>query len=394
MPTLSLNGYAYGCGGYNGSNVSSVYRYDIGLNSWTSRTSLNTAKYSAATFRMDGFGYVANGFVAGNTNALEEHNPDANTWINRQTSSFSKSEISLSQTYTPAYRNYEVRVGIPAFYAGVGGLVWTVFSGVMPNSINASGAGLTLQSNGYVFGDSSSATTRTAKFFPDTKTAITYVPMTVASYNIGSFALNGLGYIYWGTGGGSNAQVVNPILNTIVNTTNTGVSPGDSGQGCALNGFGLTLGTSASSNNLQFNGSTSVWTTKATTPINGLYFGAAFNGFAYIAGRTTSTGTYRYNDATNSWSASIATLATAITSNFAMGFNGQLFSIHLSSCEKFNDAAGTWAKIATIPNNQDGSGVFSINGAGYVAGGSSSTAVQQLSDSVKQAVLSAGLTVS
>jgi len=406
MPTMSIGGYAYGCGGYNGSNVSSVYRYTPSTNIWAARTNLNTAKYSAVTFVLEGFGYVANGFVAGNSNALEEHNPDANTWTNRQTSTFSKSELSYSQTHTTPYRNYEMRVGIPAFYAGVGGGVW-VTKTTNPSNNTFSAAGT---SGSTVFlSCSASSASYAYDYLSDSYVRIQDYPQSPQGQQNCSISTT-VGDIIYSTGGptASAAPVFALSPYTRVYTTLANM-PVYTNSGCfsALNGMmyyigGNPGGLGASTRTQKYNPTTNAWTDHGNLlPSSGVYnIGGAYNGFIYVTGGNNSTNNYQFNDASVAF-----TSKTGPTASVALGLaavvNGEYFTSMgfgplTAASQSYRDSANVWATKTSAPSafqdTQGGTvGDTAFFSGGYNAGGFGTS--HAYVSSIKQAVLGIALEV-
>ena len=77
------DGKIYAFGGITGTTkLSSVERYDPGMNSWESRAAMPSARYATAAVTLNGNIYVIGGVNASNQiqNIVEVYNPVANTW--------------------------------------------------------------------------------------------------------------------------------------------------------------------------------------------------------------------------------------------------------------------------------------------------------------------------
>jgi Kelch motif protein len=86
---VALNGALYAIGGYSGSTLSSVARYDPATGSWSSAASLLTARREFAAGAIDGKIYVACGMDYTDPNQVtyvsttEQYDPAANAWTTR-----------------------------------------------------------------------------------------------------------------------------------------------------------------------------------------------------------------------------------------------------------------------------------------------------------------------
>jgi hypothetical protein len=385
---FALGGFGYSAQGGSGVS-SSTQKYDPTLNTFASSGATIYSSIASSGSRAGGFGYVLGGFNGSALTTVNQFNGDTGTYT-AVTSMNAGRESSIGGEFNPsAYRNYEIRVGIPAFYAGLGSLIWTSTSGVTPTAVNAAGgAACAVQGFGYLFSTTSAGSTNTIKYNETTNTASLYIAMPLSRYNAGAFSLHEFGYVFHGVGAGStSAERLNIYSNSWTTLTNPGIAAGnDTSQGASLNGLGYILGGSIGVATSSWNDSTSAWTTRANNPSTSLYSRFALNGFIYsVAGAST----YRYSDANNTWSASIATASGGDRSSLT--YRGSVYTISLASPEKFNDSAGIWSRIPVPPSNTDGAGHFTLS-TGIVLGRTADC--QRLTDSLKQAVLSAGLTVS
>ena len=446
---MSISGLILAAGGLPASGTAAINTsetYSDVTNTWTNRGNLSTGVYYGYGSQVGGFGYIAGGNttapLGSGTNfvsTVQKFDPVAFTWstvasisqavvgINamRQSGLFyrfggvTSSDQTTSQVYSPllnswasitslpaaatygtcnfmpgAFRSYEVRVGIPAFYAGLGGLVWNLTTGILPTSANAcGGSGMSIQGFGYMAGTVSPATTTVQKYNESSNSAINYISMNVARYNAGAFSLHGIGYVFHGVGNPSStltsAEKIDVTTNTWTNLTNPGITGGnDTGQGACLNGFGYILGGDIGVATSQWNDSTSAWTTKTNNPSASLYARCSVNGYIYSI---SGTSTYKYNDGANTWSSSVATLSTSPSDPSFLVYNNAAISVTSGATEKLNDATLVWYRVQAPSQSTDGSGFFTLSN-GFALG--RSVDCFKLADSVKQAVLSAGLTVS
>ncbi len=86
---VSLGGQLYAIGGYSGSTLARVDRYDPASNTWTRRSDMQSARREFAAGALNGKIYVACGMSWSNPNAVtyvtstEEYDPAADTWTTR-----------------------------------------------------------------------------------------------------------------------------------------------------------------------------------------------------------------------------------------------------------------------------------------------------------------------
>lgn len=86
---VSLGGQLYAIGGYAGSTLARVDRYDPGSNTWTRRADMLSARRELAAGALNGKIYVACGLSWSDPNAVtyvtttEEYDPVADTWTAR-----------------------------------------------------------------------------------------------------------------------------------------------------------------------------------------------------------------------------------------------------------------------------------------------------------------------
>lgn len=394
--SLSSKGYMIGGSDTGGSAnaQSSTYEYDSVSNAWSTKTALDYNVMFVNGQSSNDSVFIAGGLSSGGSdlNNVRKFVPSINTWSTR-TGMLAAGDDAHNHPPGP-YRNYEVRVGIPAFYAGLGGLIWNLTTGILPNSVNADGgSGMAIQGFGYLAGTVSPATTTTQKYNESSNSAITYISMNIARYNAGAFSLHGVGYVYHGVGNPSSsltsAEKLDVVTNSWTNLTNPGVTSGnDTAQGASLNGFGYILGGDIGVATSQWNDATSTWTTKANNPAASLYGRCSVNGYIYSI---SGTSTYRYNDGANTWTSSVATLSTSPSDPSILVYNNSAISVTSGATEKLNDATLVWSRVQAPSQSTDGNGFFTLSN-GFALG--RSVDCLKLTDSIKQAVLSAGLTVS
>jgi len=87
LPTARRNfeavqtaGGIYAFGGFDGTNLSSVVKYDPSTNSWTSLTSMPVATANHAAVLFNGSVYVAGGFDGAVTDAVHQYDVSSDTW--------------------------------------------------------------------------------------------------------------------------------------------------------------------------------------------------------------------------------------------------------------------------------------------------------------------------
>jgi len=213
----------------------------------------------------------------------------------------------------------------------------------------------------------------------------------------------------------NSSEAFDPITSTYTSFAAIATTNVDYPAGTSFNGFGYRTGgrqnssTSGLADCEQYNPSTNAWTTRASVSqarwanaamvSDGEMF--SIGGF-HVASDLANTD--KYNDAANSWTAMTSMAGTrraavcGVIDSFiymAAGFSGA----YLSTVEAYNPKSNSWVtkgnKTTAVgflsPNGRFNGGVLSAGGAD---GGGSLSTVEFLNNSVKQAVLSAGLTVS
>jgi len=409
------SGYGYiVCGstaGFDGvgGNVQSLNeRFDPALNSWSTMTAATTAREGAGATLSGTGNLVVGGRLAGVTTrstAAELYNPFSNSWSAR--AGLPVASRGATQNSSPGnYYNYEMRVGIPAFYAGVGGGVW-VTKTTNPSNNTFSAAGT---SGSTVFlSCSASSASYAYDYLSDSYVRIQDYPQSPQGQQNCSISTT-VGDIIYSTGGptASAAPVFALSPYTRVYTTLANM-PVYTNSGCfsALNGMmyyigGNPGGLGASTRTQKYNPTTNAWTDHGNLlPSSGVYnIGGAYNGFIYVTGGNNSTNNYQFNDASVAF-----TSKTGPTASVALGLaavvNGEYFTSMgfgplTAASQSYRDSANVWATKTSAPSafqdTQGGTvGDTAFFSGGYNAGGFGTS--HAYVSSIKQAVLGIALEV-
>ena len=238
---------------------------------------------------------------------------------------------------TDAIYEYEARVGIPSYVAGVGAGTWISKANMLTSRYSYGGA--SLNGFGYSIGgfDTGSSCT-TEKYNNSTNTWLLVQDLVNDRYGIVSGSLNGFIYSFGGN---------------------------DTIRKCDVE---------------QYNDENNTWTAKQDM-INDRYLmaTATLNGFAYVYGGDDATlnrcWTDQYNDSTDAWLAKTdmnndrTELAGASLNGFMYNFGGFDGAVYHCSTEKYNDADETWTDKQDMINDRRGMGGESLNGFIYSYGG-------------------------
>lgn len=317
---FSLNGKNYVAGGLqSGSQTNALETYDPNTDAWT-HSGAGTGDLPVSIghnqgFVHSGFGYSVGGFTGTYTAHFHQFNPASLAWVTKTNNGV---RAFTSRGYYPApYRRYEMRVGVPAFYAGLGS--WALVS-------------------------------RTA------------APVARTGFGFGLRE-----WLYSAVGSGSGGQRIdsyNMLLDYWKQTQSMPTSYFWLNGSFALLDFGYMIGESTSPGvysgiTRQFDPTLQSWATKATMTTASYPAGAPLNGFGYAMGGfsgTILTTIQKYNQATNAWAAAgnLSVGRYSLDSESAAGF------IYLggnsdTGFEQYSDAAQTTVLKASVPHiNTDG----------------------------------------
>ena len=257
-------------GDYNYLNISTLFGtfrrdtwlYDPATETWTQKDSFPVNRYSASSFTIDSLVYVvggANNFLAVQ-NGCWSYNPNGGVWT--QTANFT-------------------------------------------GPSRQGGTGLTLNNRGY-YGFGVAATSNYYndwyEYLPATNTWVTRTPATAMQgrFNLGSFAINGKGYVVAGSTLGSDPSrcyEYNPVNDTWtfkadlnVNTRNGGAAFAIGNKGyyaCGYNQQGYLDANNLLKELWEFDPVANTWVQKASLPFawgrEGCV-GAGINGYGYVCG--------------------------------------------------------------------------------------------------------------
>lgn len=409
-----LDGYAYVVGGRDATlaaDVNTAAKWNPITDSFTNTPVMSNALYLPNVFRNSGFLFRCGGndsFGAGNLSSVQYYNPQANTWTTA--ASMSTQRFRGSNNFAPGpYRNYELRVAVPAFYAGVSGNVWVTKANMLQASSNGGSIG-SLEGKTLNTYSSDGTTTQIYDILSNVWTNWVSNPVANSSGGMSGFTLGGQAYSI-------NRLVSMYAANPVTKSwTARAADIFDrfrvlQPHGTALNGYGYMYGGDQANSSTYLNHadrydqSANSWLNRASTSSTASRYcgGFTLNSAWYI--KMGDNGAYTtafesYNDAANLWTAKAAyptatgQQAALITQGFALMFGGYGGS-YSSSSYLYSDALNSWM---TMPNDFRGG---YINGCtdsntGLSFGGDTGSPIAsayQYAPSIKQALLSAGLTV-
>ena len=409
-----INGAGYSFGGFNGSSdQSTVQKYNPQTDSWASAGNMvNIREKSGGTFRLSGAVIIASGHAGGtNFNTVsEKYNPDSQT--SSSITAISVGKINAASIGAGAYYNYEVRVGIPAFYAGIGSYVWTTRANM--NSAKSGHAG------GILGGVSLSfdlATSTNNEYFVPEANAWLKTTATPNSHNTGCY-FDLLDFLYLLTGPASsptsNADRYNHISKSWSAVTGVN-SPATRyyGGGRTLNGFGYKMGGQNSGGTQlttveKYDPSLNSWSNVASisgTNTSGMGNGGTFGGFMYRFGgfdnnSNTMTNTVQeFNDAGNTWLTKTsyptniyAAFSKEVAKGVLVGGGSTSVGAYVSTTYEFNPTMNAYLQKINFPTTIQGAPFDGAIVAGGENGSAFSTSYQYI-DSIKQAVLGLALEV-
>ena len=432
------------------SNFSDNDRLDISLKTWTLRSPNPTALSLGVGGSINGNGYVMGGQTGsgvGIVNVTQYRNyhlytisspikrttdiprlisisatlgekpidipiqlrTDGVNWRLQNTKSISS--IKANEDTTLAYgptsngvKTYEMRVGIPKLFSGVGGGFWVSRTGITAKYGNS---GLSLGGFGFSIAgrDGSGTRTNTVSRYDD------YIDLWASKSSISvvrrspiPFELNDAGYICGGsTSDGVLSVTVDKYNNEIDVWTIAGSmsSARQAGAGYNIAGLGHAVGGSPSDGggsiigdsaiNEQYNDSTNAWTTK-TSAITSSRFPAGFsaNHMGYVCTGNASTSIFlnsndQYNSSSNVWVSKASTLITTSGTIYffvdGVGYLSHGYSTSASlDLQGYSDVLNLWYIKSSANGTARGQGAgFSLIGSGYAAGGSNGSALSDVS---------------
>ncbi len=395
----SLNGFSYAVGGSGGP--ANADKFNDQTNAWavTASMSANHGAASQSAPSANGFVYAAGNGLASATS--EKFNDASNIWESIASPSTNLAYGSAGAS-SGNYRNYEVRVALPAYIAGLGAGAWVTKSSLSTGRIQA--AGFSLNGFGIAVGGNA-ALSSTEVYSQDANAWRFGAVRPVGDAGIRGCALLGFGYTFSGVS--SATYQYNDQAQT---WTATGAADPNFGGGHAIpwaqNGFLFGTGGAGTLLTRRYDPSTNAFTgSLASIPgSTARYYAAAetLEGFGYVVGDNTSpySATSRYNDTGNYWTVMATTNARrdALHLFQANGFihlNGGNLAGDVLTSEKYLHSSDVW--INTSPSTSTRSlGIgFTLGGTGIVGGGQTNpTVVEQYIPSLNNIAVSVALKVS
>lgn len=401
---VSMGGYGWVHNDDSGTNIN--YRYDPVTTTWATKTAVPSQMKFSAEFRTNDVLIVAGGNNGSQISTVREYNIYSDVWATK--TSLSTARYFVSPACAGPYRNYELRASIPGYFAGLGGLVWTA----MPNlaiSREANVSGFIGGQNVTVGGDSGGAGDAQAQILNKATgvwSLYTSAPVTVGGG--AGFVLGGQLYVIVPSTSTYSLDIVTGVYTTRGSLGTSRSSRLSQTSAATLNGFGYVLG-GDSSNVEQYSMSSNSWTSKSGTTngftqyTNTVVSEGFWINFAGISGGTRSNGVYLYNDMSNAWTTK-SNYPVSIGGGGSFSYNGAGYTFSGSlgaggsnntpNVYRYNANSDIWTSMQAFPLNNSFMGSTSDR---FVIGGqngSTLSATYQFVDSVKQAVVSAGISVS
>ena len=405
-----LGGYFYAVGGPPPvGSAGTMERYDQQANSWSTMAALSDPSYAHGANPTGGFIYKYSGYNGGYETGTYKYNPAANTWAaagNTNTVATFNSGAS-GDAQSNAYRNYELRVALPSFVAGLGGGVWTTKAALNENREATEGFGL--GGIGYTCGNhrSSVSLSATCEAYSELLNSWTYTVSLPASTGItGQGVLQGFGYITGGTDNNadtawrnSNYQFDRDLLvwNTKATMTTARRTPatmmlsGAMYQATGFNGGNLAA-------NEKYDPQANSWSTKtsaSTARRNAI--GGSVLGFGYVwaGGSPTGTTVEKYNDAADIWlTISAFPISTSNCSAIVIPGNTVLLpTATATDLYEYQPLLDAYALKSAPANGHGGSASFNGAGGAYFGGGAGLTTTDSYTPSQNKLVAAVSLKI-
>lgn len=377
---FTQNAFGYSVG--STASTTAAYKYNQNSDAWTTVASTSANRVEGAGVQSGGIGYIIS-----NGNAItsaEYYNDAANTWTT--TAAMNTGREGAASSFTPGtYRNYELRVAVPNYIAGVGASVWVTQANTLPNSGTDNPGNC--QVNGSIYsigGRISTSDTNVTYKFSDVNKAYTQ-SFTLNNNRAEGACASGNGFIYLMHGGAqtTSAEKLNDLTGwTSITATSSNLR---SASSASLNNFiyscggdpaGAVTGTVE-----QYTDPTNAWATKTSLTTARSRLGCwNQKGFMYVVSGDTNLAAEQYDDASNAWTTkatsnnnhSIPPMFTLLDQGYQCGGNGGN-----TTTEKYDDNTNLWIIMPSLPATTYGQNLgTSVNGSGYILGGGSGTYTQ------------------
>lgn len=418
--SFSILGFFYIIGGSGA--LSSVYRYSNSLNSWATKTSLNTGREAPGSFNLHDHGYAAGGFNGSALSSTERYNTITDAWTNRgskPTTTYRNPGLTL------AGYGYSIGGNQPAATAAVEKYddqadSWSTVGSLLATRPDYAGS-FRLSGFGYTMGGSGAST---EKYNPGSNVWSSVASMNQVrlgiqnSFQPGTYRkyelkvilpsyIAGIGSGAWinktsliVTRGGSNGVSLSNVLYVIsgqdTTTEKYNISNDTWTKSANINttrynfasfsllGYIYATGGNPGDSTMQyFNEQANVWSTRTSiTTANDNFPGAALNGYGYALGGFASANTVQqYDPRANSWSSKASQSNKGISG--AASLNGYLYSVggidnsNVTSAlvQQYNDSTNAWSTKGSMTTAKFGPICTPINGKIFAAGGSNGSYV-------------------
>lgn len=424
MKCVPFQDYAVIYGLWSAGNVNNVtvYEYKPSTNAYTTLANYGLSSSYPGVARYRGEAYALGGYnnPGGNTTGSAKYNRLTNTWSSIASLTSARYRGMGSCSFTGSSREFEVRVGIPAWFAGVGANTWLLKSPMA--RAQYVDANFTLGDRVY----GAIGLDNPPNVDPSTRTNVvqrydyaidTWTFDTNFGPGIGDTgghsttnALFGKGYgVGFNAAAGTLAPtsvVFDPDLHVWSSIANLPVNSGAGNLSCAANGYMYNNGNHPSIGGTlmhQYDPSANSWATKTSS--SGNHYsggGASRSGYMYSVGGTSSTSNERYVDMLNAWQSRTAIpsgVNNIVPMSVEEGFliPGGYTGVAISTVQKYYEDLNAWKNQQSLPVATYGASTGRPNGNGMIFGGSNGSVylatTYLYANSVKNAVLSAGITV-
>ena len=407
--SFAANGFLYVVGGDdssigNGAATNSTFQYNQNTNAWATLATIATATIFASATMAAGNGYINGGSTNG-VNVIasaQRYSTLGNVWTT--ITSIPTALVMPTAHRAGPERTYDLRIGVPAYYPGVGLGVW-VTKANLNTGINTSG--FNLNGIGYHIGWNNGGTGTEQYNLPANVwivkgavsggTAVAYVP---------GCSFQGFGWRFGGNGSpvSQATDQFNDITYSWINKANVPTAVNLNGSS-TLNGYGYSIGSSnaPSTPTYQYNPLTNAWATKSNVTASGGGGSLnldALNGYVYYLNGNSAF--YRYNDSADSWSTQTSYPLGTIDYNMGCSYRGQLWitggyngSTAVTIVNSYSDSTKIWSGRSNMNIANFAGGSFNLNGGIMQdGGGQNPTNTQMFEGSLTTTVLGAALRVS
>lgn len=383
-------------GGDNASTLNSAEKYNTHTDTWIALANMGSTRARAPSAIRDNLGniMIAGGYSGADLNTTEAYNPYSNTYIAKANMNVARS-LQANEFAPGSYRNYEIRVGIPALYAGLGAGVWVT---KLSNAVVAKSSGASFTFGSEIYCSDGSGGAELQKYNPITDSWVLESDYPFANQEQTSIntACNGFGHRFGdGVAAVSTAcYKYEPISKAWISSAAHPFIMYQHSVAC-LNSLtymwgGNQVGTGLVTSNRYYSDVSNSWTSR-TNALNTSqhHLGSSLNGFIYSTGSNLHN---QYNDAADSW------VSKTIPGYTGTGINGFLVQGKLvtaggggvATTQNYDDNLNSWIAKQDMPAGRDDAFNGHHDDTGYILcgyNGSATSTAFSYAPSVKQAIL-------